>query len=91
MSGDEDPFWQEASRQRHAAFGIDRVLSDQEWQRELKAQDIFFAGLVQFERAVREAAALSAMLEKDFTILLSALSDYAPTRPYWDERLAGRR
>jgi hypothetical protein len=87
----DDAFWADANRQRHIAFVTPRFFGDAEVRRERAAQAIFFPALATFQARVRDAAALSALMQEDFAYVLDALDDHAPTQIHWDEKLEGAR
>jgi len=86
-----DNFWAEAQRQRHLAFGRTQRFSDQETRGEIAAQAIFFPALARFRLAIRDAAALSALMDEEFRYLGDVLDDHAPSQNAWDEKIRGAR
>jgi hypothetical protein len=87
----DDAFWADVNRQRHIAFASACPFSDAQMRDERAAQAIFFPALAQFQTRVRAAAALSSLMQADFSYVLDALDDHAPTQISWDERLEGER
>ena len=87
----DDAFWADAAATRHRALGAGLAreggLSDRQIACEAQAQAIFFPALAGFQSRLRQAAALSVLMEKDFRRLLDAIDDHAPARSYWDERI----
>jgi len=57
--------------------------SDDDRDREYKAQAIFYAALTRFEGAVREAHPLTALRADALGDLLAALADATPDRARW--------
>ncbi|HXS06748.1 MAG TPA: hypothetical protein VN723_08170 [Rhizomicrobium sp.] len=58
-------------------------VSDDDRDREYRAQEIFYAALARFEGAVKEAHPLTALRADALTDLLAALADGTPDRARW--------
>ena len=62
-------------------------LSDDDRDREYRAQEIFYAALARFESAVREAHPLSELRGGALCDLLAGLADATPDRAQWDHAI----
>ena len=66
-------------------------ISDEECEREYRAQRIFFTALISFRRDIESAAALSELRKDALGDLLNVLRDAAPDRHAWDEAISDQR
>ncbi len=86
--------WRRAAYERDVLSSFARLrgrtppgLSDQDRDREYRAQEIFYAALSRFESAVREAHPLSALRGGMLADLLAGLADATPDRAQWDHAI----